>query len=571
MTRGLLLFAGLSILAAGAPLKQYNQGVARFEQGNVEAAMTDLESAAVSSEGPLQSAALFNLALAHATLGDARRDAEPEKPESRDERVKRLTFAAESYRRALALFRRVPTPADDAEVGARATKVRLLAVLDEIQQLAEEARQEAEEQALKNPPLLLLTTLTEERDRRRAADALGSLEPRRRRLPARRLRQAEFMARSLMEKLAMALREPPEQAAAQPGAIPKELAGPAADAVQRGAEAMAEAEGRLHGGDGVEATAAQSRAIAELGVAARMLPLLLPQTVAKLLNDQQSLLSRSGAAPSARHATEESEIRSWLAHLTGLSAPPSDAEGGALSAETIEQIRALMTEAEAAAGRAEVHLRADRRSESAPEQETVIEKLEAVRKLLPQPPPSPAERIRKLIAEESAVKQDGDGLAGLADDAQKEEAARLGERQTGNGREAGSIAEQLEASPGEREKSAAGPVREAETEIHASSESYRRELPEPAGESVDRAIASLEEALRILEGRQDQDQQDGQQQQQPQQQPDAEPSPQESQQDARKLDSREARRLMEEMDRERREQEQKLFRGLGGPRVEKDW
>ena len=38
-----------------------------------------------------------------------------------------------------------------------------------------------------------------------------------------------------------------------------------------------------------------------------------------------------------------------------------------------------------------------------------------------------------------------------------------------------------------------------------------------------------------------------------------------------KMGAREARRLMEEMDRERREEEAKLFRGLGGPKVEKDW
>ena len=84
----------------------------------------------------------------------------------------------------------------------------------------------------------------------------------------------------------------------------------------------------------------------------------------------------------------------------------------------------------------------------------------------------------------------------------------------------------------------------------------------PAGEAVDRAVARLEEALALLSG-----QQEDQGQQPP---PQGGPKPEEKKEQGR-LDPAEARRLMEEMDRDRREEERKLFEGSGGPKVEKDW
>ena len=85
---------------------------------------------------------------------------------------------------------------------------------------------------------------------------------------------------------------------------------------------------------------------------------------------------------------------------------------------------------------------------------------------------------------------------------------------------------------------------------------------EPAGEAVDRATSKLEEALALLSGEEDREQGE--------QQPKPDGSPPEEQ-PAAQLDPAEARRLMEEMDRKRREEEGKLFPGSGGPRVEKDW
>lgn len=584
MSQMLLLLAGFSILAAGSPRNLYNEGVSKLKAGEIEDAISGFESAAVSAKGPLRAAALFNLGLAHAVKGDAISQAKPKdakEPESRDAKVRRLAAAAESYRRALALFRRVPSPAADADRGAKAVKVRLLAVLDKIQKLAEEAKKEAEEQALKNPPLLLLKTLSGERDRRRAADRLIDLPRRRRHIPARRLRQAEYAARSLMEKLAVVLEAPPAMAApagqpspAPAGVVP-EAAKAAADAVRRGATAMGEAEGHLDGRDAKGTVEVQGRAIAELGAAARRLPIVLPPLVDKLLGDQQSLLSLSSAGDWRLGATEETEIRSWLAHLTTLPDPAPQAGTKALSAETIGRIRTLAGDAEAACARAGGHLAAGRVQESVPEQEFVVEKLQAIRELLPRPPVPPAERIRKLIKEEREVEGAIGALPGMSPDARAEESRGLGERQTGNGREAGSIGKELESSPPEREKRAAAKVREAETEVHASAESLRRDLPDPAGASVQRAIASLEEALQILSGKKNEDQQQKQKQNQKDQSGDQgqkdQPKPERKSEDARKLDSREARRLMEEMDKKRREEEKKLFRGLGGPKVEKDW
>ena len=89
---------------------------------------------------------------------------------------------------------------------------------------------------------------------------------------------------------------------------------------------------------------------------------------------------------------------------------------------------------------------------------------------------------------------------------------------------------------------------------------------------LDRTIAALQAALDAL--KQDQDNQDQQQQQQDQQQDQQDQDSKEDEQeakDAQRLDPEEARRLMEEMDAERREEEARLFPGGGGRAVEKDW
>ncbi len=86
-----------------------------------------------------------------------------------------------------------------------------------------------------------------------------------------------------------------------------------------------------------------------------------------------------------------------------------------------------------------------------------------------------------------------------------------------------------------------------------------------------RAREALREALAALQG--EQQPQDGQQQQRPQpqgqdqqqkQQPEEGEAPQ-------RLDPQQARRMMERMDAERREEEARLFQGGSGRAVEKDW
>jgi len=208
-----------------------------------------------------------------------------------------------------------------------------------------------------------------------------------------------------------------------------------------------------------------------------------------------------------------------------------------------------------------------------PDQQVVLDKLTEIEKLLPKPPKPPAERLRKLLEEEKAAKKSIKALPGRSEEARKQAEAPLAESQTVRGREAGKIAEELAASPGKREKQAVEKVRTAESEIHGSSEALRRDKVDAAGEATDRAVKAIEEALDILSGKKKD------QGQQRQQQPKKKPGDQqkkdgqkkEGEKDARKLTPREARRLMEEMDRNRREEERKLLPEGGGPRVDKDW
>jgi hypothetical protein len=233
----------------------------------------------------------------------------------------------------------------------------------------------------------------------------------------------------------------------------------------------------------------------------------------------------------------------------------------------VAKIRDLAGEALAAAGRADALLRAEKLEDSEPEQQTVIDRLAAIRDLLPKPPESPAEKIRKLLAAERKVREEIEPLAGMNDEARAAAGTGLAERQRTHGRTATGIAEELSASPGEKEKAAADKVREAEGEIFASGEDLDRDRPEPAGEATDRAIEALEEALDLLSGKQDQQQQQQQQQNEQDEKKDEEKEKDEPQ----RLDAAEARRMMEEMDRDRRREEDKLFPGGGGMRVDKDW
>jgi len=347
-------------------------------------------------------------------------------------------------------------------------------------------------------------------------------------------------------------------------------------AVKRAAERMGEAEGRLAGLDTTGAIGPQTGAIEALRSASVLLPPALAALVGKLHDDQTSLLPMTRADDPALLPAEEREIGFWLALLARLPDPPDPPEEAppapegqpTISKEVVAKIRSLASEAAAAADRAAGHLEGDRLEESVPEQETVVAKLEEIAKLLPRPPESPADRIRKLIVAEREVAEGVEALPGMNRETRVAEAGALAGAQRGHGREAGSVAEELTSSPGEREKQAGEKVRDAEEEIFSSGESLVRDRVEPAAEAVDRAIGALTEALALLTGDQRQEQQgdEGDQGRKGE-----EEQREEKSQDARRLDARQARRMMEEMDRERREEERKLFRGVGGPKVDKDW
>jgi len=555
-----------------AALRSYNAGVARLALGEIDEAIARFEEAATGDRGAIRAAALHNLGLAHAARGDARRAEAPE-DETREKRIERLMDAAKSYRRSLALFRRVPPPAPDADAGAKAAKVRLMATLDEVRRLEEEARREAEEDALSNPAALILVLQRGERDRRRVAVSLADLDRRRSRRPLRSLRKAESEARQLTEKLAVAIETPP---AAPPGAqtapppIPEEMRKKAADLVRDAAKAMGEAEARFHGFEPAVARPSQSLAIRMLGLAGMVVASPFPTIVAKLIDDQQSLLQITRAEGSDPVPEEQGDIGMWIEAISEMPDPTvPEGQPATLTPEAVAKIRALASEALDASRRASEHLEAGREAESVPDQEIVLAKLEEIRQLLPKPPKLPAEKIRELIEAEKIVRRGIDGLTGLNDEARATVRSGLETEQRDHGRAAGAVAKELSDSPGEKEKAAAAKVAEAEAEIFDSAESLQRSRDEPAGQAVDRAIERLEEALALLSG--EQNQQDGNQDQNRPDPGENENEKDERKQDVRRLDAAEARRLMEEMDRDRREEEEKLFPGGRGMKVDKDW
>ena len=209
--------------------------------------------------------------------------------------------------------------------------------------------------------------------------------------------------------------------------------------------------------------------------------------------------------------------------------------------------------------------------------EAVIAALERIRELLPKPPESPEQRLAKLIEKQRAARESVSGLESLEGEARSTARDALEAEQRVDGEEAGAIASELEQRQDEPAKNAAIKVREGEGDVFASAEALRRDLPAESEQAIDRDIAAFEEALRILQGEQgdeEQQPQDGDQdQQQPPNDPNQEDGEQENEEDqsAYALSPDEARREQEKMDEERRKEEAKVFLGGSTVTVEKEW
>ncbi|MEM7231602.1 MAG: hypothetical protein AAF517_05490 [Planctomycetota bacterium] len=208
----------------------------------------------------------------------------------------------------------------------------------------------------------------------------------------------------------------------------------------------------------------------------------------------------------------------------------------------------------------------------APVRETLAS-LERILELLPKPPETPEEKLRKLIAREVQAKEASEAATELTGDALTSATSALAESQRAEGKVAAEIAEELgvRAQQDPRVPPAIEKIREGEEHIFASAESLSRERAKPATESIDKAIVALTEALQMLQGDQDQQNQDQNQDQQNQQEQQQQQDQQQPRKGGQKLTARQARMQKEEMEKKRRKEEEKLFMSSSSVAVDKDW
>jgi len=258
--------------------------------------------------------------------------------------------------------------------------------------------------------------------------------------------------------------------------------------------------------------------------------------------------------------------------------PPSPEPPQLTAEEAQELTEGLQREGKIAfdaASEAKSELEAGRTASALPEAQKALEALKRAAELLPKKPETPEERLRKLIAKQELAAQAAEGLTDLEDDARTSASEELTRSQREDGKEASSVAEELEKRPDEPAKNAAVKVREGETEIYSSAEALSRLLEAEARLAIERDIALLKEALAILTGEdENQDEQKDQEQQKKEdekQQGDSDDKKNKQGGDARALTPREARFRQQEMDRKRRQEEAKIFAAPSGLTVERDW
>lgn len=259
--------------------------------------------------------------------------------------------------------------------------------------------------------------------------------------------------------------------------------------------------------------------------------------------------------------------------------PPSPEEPPPLTAEEAQKLtEGLQREGEIAfdaASKAKSELEAGHASAALPEEQKTLEALERAAELLPKRPETPEERLKKLIARQELAGRAADALTELEDETRTPASEELTRSQREDGKEASSIAEEIDKRPDEPAKKAAVKVREGEAEIYSSAEALGRALEANAKLAIDRDIAFLKEALAILSGDDSKDDEKQDQKQEKQedekQQEDSGDKKNKQGENARALTPREARFRQQEMDRKRQEEEAKIFAAPSGLTVEKDW
>ncbi|MBN1418843.1 MAG: hypothetical protein JXP34_08705, partial [Planctomycetes bacterium] len=246
--------------------------------------------------------------------------------------------------------------------------------------------------------------------------------------------------------------------------------------------------------------------------------------------------------------------------LPGAPPPAPDEAAHAKAKEIFEKVHDHAVEARAQATKARDALAAGDLAASLEPQRKALAALREIEALLPKPPKSPVERLKELLARQEAAEDAIGALEKLDADTRKDAIGALAESQTADGREAGEIAGDLEAMASQQPpaKEAAKLVRDAEGEIHTSSESIRKNDAKGAGEAVERGIDAIRKALDLLSGKQPEKQgprEDRKKDGGGAQKKDATAK---KERGAYALSQRDARLMRQKMDQEREEKEAKI-------------
>ncbi|RMG11253.1 MAG: VWA domain-containing protein [Planctomycetota bacterium] len=609
-------------LGTAALLCRYNAAVALHALGREDEAIERLEAVSVQGQGKLAREATYLLAVCHQAKGlalakpPAQAGRAEETEEAPNERLERLARAALSLRAALDFFRRVRPRSEREERAIRAVRLRLRHLQERMHRTGEELAEAARQRALRDPGAFLLSGLERVRRTRRVAQRLSQLPKRRRLVGARRLARDEEEWRELVRRLQFGLEHPPAKdppqggksgATPQPRVVePSDVArdrarAAAAKALTDVVEASLQLEGALRELDPGACLPLARREIEGLRTALLAQPVNLPRLVAILVQQQAEVvdaLDAPGVLP------EEEEEVAWLCRAFAAvaapepagdssKAPAGDGVGQGLSPESASAIRAKGAAAEEAARTAYESLRRGEAAEARPPAERALKLLKEIQDLLPKPPPSLAERIRRLLEEERKAQEEVDGLSGLGEENRRAERERLAQEQapraeraerlaqeaeralapsTGAGRGGGGSAS-AQGSEEDPRGRASEHLRTARDAIGDSVQALKNAQDGPAGEHVQRAVEGLRRALEALQGKQ---------RSSPRTQPQTQEAPPNGEQQSEpkdaggrtestgRLDPEEARRLMEQQDAERRAEEARLYRS-GRRAVEKDW
>ncbi|HUW82911.1 MAG TPA: hypothetical protein VMZ31_08950 [Phycisphaerae bacterium] len=616
---------------------RYNAGVSYLRDGKWDEAIERFEDASVRAQEPLRDAAIYNLAYARFEKGHQLAEGAAEQ-DGDDAKLKTLAEAAANYRGAIDFFRQLRPRDEQVTHNIGVAKTALRVVLDRIAQIEEQRRKQADEDALKAPAKLLFELMGNERLHRVLSRALREVPERSARIAARRLQRSQARLRGRTDMLARYLAEFEAQAAAtapatsQPGAADEqqvERYRAAGERLRQTIEAQHGAEAALDELDFASAGDSQTASIRGMRDALQLLPLELGMVLNDALAVTGENLARSeekaGVKPQPRSdqaptSQPASDVRRFLDVLgdkvlgkLGSMLTPADVAGAAplaeaqedvvwatrllaaaeisvpdspqqgttdevgspgMDAETIEQIHALAETAAQAAQNAHTQLADGHVAASLDDQRATLEALEKIAELLPKPPKSPAERLRQLIERERVVRQAIDGLAEM-DDGQDEALAMLADSQNEDAAEAADMAGQLSNSQDENHQAAAGKTREGAQSASTSSEALGQQRLEAARRNTDQAIERLTEALALLSGQQQNDQQQQQDQKQNQQKDSSQQDQKDEQQDQSdqgyRLTPRQARLRMDEMDQKRREEEKAILQAPSSVTVSKDW